>query len=169
MSDFVAFKVDYSDVNNGVLVAATYTSMYTTFNIFYSVDNGTNWKNVDRDDLLQTETNSISVDFSDKKAFIYIASADLGLLGYNLNLDVLATGEASGDKAKVLVYPNPVVDVVHVDDKNLKSIALYSMEGKKLVETQSNELNVSKLPKGVYVLRIVTSDNNIVSKKIIKK
>ncbi|GGG44787.1 T9SS type A sorting domain-containing protein [Epilithonimonas arachidiradicis] len=169
VSDFVAFKVDYSDVNNGVLVAATYTSMYTTFNIFYSVDNGTNWKNVDRDDLLQTETNSISVDFSDKKAFIYIASADLGLLGYNLNLDVLATGEASGDKAKVLVYPNPVVDVLHVDNKNLKSIALYSMEGKKLVETQSNELNVSKLPKGVYVLRIVTSDNNIVSKKIIKK
>lgn len=169
VSDFVAFKVDYSDVNNGVLVAATYTSMYTTFNIYYSVDNGLNWKNVDRDDLLQTETNSISVDFSDKKAYIYIASPDLGLLGYNLDLDILATGESSGDKAKILVYPNPVVDVLHVDDKNLKSIALYSLEGKKLLETQSNELNVSQLPKAVYVLRIVTSDNHIVSKKIIKK
>ncbi|UQB67954.1 T9SS type A sorting domain-containing protein [Epilithonimonas zeae] len=169
VSDFVAFKVDYSDVNNGVLVAATYTSMYTTFNIFYSVDNGANWKNVDRDDLLQTETNSISIDFSDKNAFIYIASADLGLVGYNLNLDVLATGEASGDKAKVLVYPNPVVDVVHIDDKNLKSVALYNMEGKKLLETNNSEMNVSKLPNGVYILRIVTSDNNIVSKKIIKK
>jgi len=43
------------------------------------------------------------------------------------------------------------------------------MEGKKLLETKSNEMNVSKLPNGVYVLRIVTSDNSIVSKKIIKK
>ncbi|MBN9338113.1 MAG: T9SS type A sorting domain-containing protein [Chryseobacterium sp.] len=70
---------------------------------------------------------------------------------------------------KGLVYPNPVVDVLHIDDKNLKSVALYSMDGKKLLETKSSEMNVSKLPNGVYVLRIVTSDNNIVSKKIIKK
>jgi len=167
--EFVANKVAYSDVNLGVLVATTYTSMYTQFNIYYSVDNGANWEGVDRKDLLYSETNSVTMDFSDKKAFIYIASADLGLLGYNLPLDVLATGEVSGDKAKVLVYPNPVVDVLHIDDKNLKSVVLYNMEGKKLLETKSNEMNVSKLPKGVYVLRIVTSDNNIVSKKIIKK
>ena len=169
VSEFVAFKVSYSDKNNGVLVAATYTSMYTDFNIYYSVDNGTNWTTVDRTDLLQTDTNSITVDFSDKNAYIYIASADLGLLGYNLPLDVLATGEVAGDKAQVLVYPNPIVDVLHIDNKNLKSVALYSMEGKKLIETTNNEMTVSQLPKGVYVLRIVTSDNNIVSKKIIKK
>jgi len=169
VSDFMAFKVAYSDVNDGVLVAATYSSMYTQFNIHYSVDHGNNWKTVDRSDLLYTETGSVTIDFSDKNALIYIASSDLGLLGYNLDFDILATGEVSGEKAKVLVYPNPVVDVVHIDDKNLKSVALYSMEGKKLLETKNNEMNVSKLPKGVYVLRIVTSDNSIVSKKIIKK
>ncbi|PZU86967.1 MAG: hypothetical protein DI529_08020 [Chryseobacterium sp.] len=167
--EFVANKVAYSDVNSGVLIATTYTSMYTQFNVYYSVDNGANWEGVDRKDLLYSETNSVSIDFSDKNAYIYIASADLGLLGYSLDLDVLATGEVSGEKAKVLVYPNPVVDVLHIDDKNLKSVTLYNMEGKKLLETKSNEMNVSKLPNGVYVLRIVTSDNNIVSKKIIKK
>lgn len=169
VSDFMAFKVAYSDVNDGVLVAATYSSMYTQFNIHYSVDHGNNWKTVDRSDLLYTETGSVTIDFSDKNALIYIASSDLGLLGYNLDFDILATGEVSGEKAKVLVYPNPVVDVLQIDDKNLKSVALYSMDGKKLLETKSSEMNVSKLPNGVYVLRIVTSDNNIVSKKIIKK
>lgn len=169
VSDFMAFKVAYSDVNDGVLVAATYSSMYTQFNIHYSVDHGNNWKTVERSDLLYTETGSVTIDFSDKNALIYIASSDLGLLGYNLDFDILATGEVSGDKAKVLVYPNPVVDVLHIDDKNLKSVALYNMDGKKLLETKSSEMNVSKLPNGVYVLRIVTSDNNIVSKKIIKK
>ncbi len=167
--EFVANQVSYSDANSGVIVATTYTSQNDIFNIYYSVDNGANWESVDRSNLLHTESNSVTIDFSDKKAYIYIASVDLGLLGYSLNLDVLSNNEVPAEKAKVLVYPNPVVDVLHIDDKNLKSVALYSMEGKKLLETKTNEMNVSKLPKGVYVLRIVTSDNSIVSKKIIKK
>lgn len=169
VSQFVANKVFYSDINPGVLVSTTYTSQFDIFNIHYSVDNGTNWTTVPRTDLLETESNSITVDFSDKKAYIYIASTDLGLLGYNLNLDVLANNEVSTGKAKVLVYPNPSVDVVHIDSKNMKSVALYDMNGKKLLESNTNEVNVSKLPKGVYVLKIVTADNSIVSSKIIKK
>ncbi len=169
VSQFVANKVAYSDVNSGVLVAATYTSQNDIFNIHYSVDNGTNWKTMPRADLLETESGSVAIDFSDKKAYIYIASTDLGLLGYNLNLEILANGEVSTEKASVLVYPNPTVDVVHIDSKNLKSATLYDMNGKKLLESNKTEISVSHLPKGVYVLRIVTSDNSIVSKKIIKK
>ena len=169
VSNFVANQVAYSDVNTGVLIATTYTSQDDIFNIHYSVNNGESWKIVDRDETLQAETNSITIDFSDKKAYIYIASFDIGLLGYNLNLDVLANDEVPSEKAKVLVYPNPVVDVVKIDSKNLKSASLYDMNGKKLLESNKNEINVSQLPKGVYVLRIVTSDNSLVSKKIIKK
>ena len=169
VSQFVANKVAYSDVNSGVLMATTYTSQNDIFNIHYSVDNGTNWKTIARTDLLETESGSVAIDFSDKKAYIYIASTDLGLLGYNLNLEILANGEVSAEKASVLVYPNPTVDVVHIDSKNLKSAILYDMNGKKLLESNNTEISVSHLPKGVYVLRIVTSDNSIVSKKIIKK
>jgi xyloglucan-specific exo-beta-1,4-glucanase len=169
VSQFVANKVAYSDVNSGVLMATTYTSQNDIFNIHYSVDNGTNWKTIARTDLLETESGSVAIDFSDKKAYIYIASTDLGLLGYNLNLEILANGEVSAEKASVLVYPNPTVDVVHIDSKNLKSATLYDMNGKKLLESNKTEISVSHLPKGVYVLRIVTSDNSIVSKKIIKK
>ena len=169
VSQFVANKVAYSDVNSGVLVATTYTSQNDIFNIHYSADNGTNWKTVPRANLLETESGSVAIDFSDKKAYIYIASTDLGLLGYNLNLEILANGEVSAEKASVLVYPNPTVDVVHIDSKNLKSATLYDMNGKKLLESNKTEISVSHIPKGVYVLRIVTSDNSIVSKKIIKK
>lgn len=168
-SDFVTYKVNYSDVNDGVLVAATYSAMYTNLNIFYSVDNGATWKTVNREDFLEAETTSIAIDFSDAKAYIYINSFDLGLIGYNLPLDILATGETSGTKAEIKVYPNPVSDVLFIDNKNLKSATLYSMDGKKLMETQTNELQVANLPKGVYVVRLVTPDNKILSKKIIKK
>ncbi|KFC24209.1 T9SS type A sorting domain-containing protein [Chryseobacterium sp. FH1] len=169
VSDFFANQVAYSDVNTGILIATTYTSQDDIFNIHYSVNNGEIWETVDRDETLQAESNSITIDFSDKNAYIYIASFDIGLLGYNLNLDVLSNNEVPAEKAKVLVYPNPVVDVVKIDSKNLKSASLYDMNGKKLLESNKTEINVSQLPKGVYVLRIVTSDNNVVSKKIIKK
>ncbi|TDX84568.1 T9SS type A sorting domain-containing protein [Epilithonimonas xixisoli] len=169
VSDFVANQVFYSDVNTGVLIATTHTSQLDIFNIHYSVNNGESWKIVDRAETLQAETNNIAIDFSDKKAYIYIPSFDIGLLGYNLNLDVLANDEVPAEKAKVLVYPNPAVDIVKIDSKNLKSASLYDMNGKKLLESNKTEINVSQLPKGVYVLRIVTSDNSIVSKKIIKK
>ncbi len=168
-SDFVCYKVSYSDVNDGVLVAATYSAMYTNFNIFYSVDNGATWKTVNRQDFLEAETTSIAIDFSDAKAYIYINSFDMGLIGYNLPLEILASSETSANQAQIKVYPNPVSDVLHIENKNLKSAALYSMDGKKLMETQSSELNVSSLPKGVYMVRLVTSEDKILSKKVIKK
>ena len=169
VSNFVANQVVYSDVNTGVLIATTHTSQDDIFDIHYSVNNGDTWKTVERADLLETESGSITVDFSDKKAYIYIASFDIGLLGYNLNLEILANDEVTAQKAQVLVYPNPVVDFVKIDVQNFKSASLYDMNGKKILESNKTEINVSQLPKGVYVLRIVTSDNNIVSKKIIKK
>jgi len=167
--EFVANKVAYSDANSGVLIATTYTSQNDIFNIYYSVDNGANWESVDRSNLLHTQSTSVSIDFSDKKAYFYIASVDLGLLGFELNLDVLSNNEVPAEKAKVLIYPNPVADIVHIDSKDLRSAVLYDMNGKKILESNKKEINVSQLPKGVYVLRIVTSDNSMVSKKIIKK
>lgn len=169
VSGFVTNKLAYSDANSGVLVATTYTGEFEIFDIHYSVDNGATWKTVKRADLLETESTSVAIDFSDKKAYLYIASFDLGLLGYNLNLDVLASSDVPTKKADILVYPNPAADVVHFDTKNLKSAALFNMEGRQLMETKDTKVNVSGLPKGVYILKIITADNTIISKKIIKK
>ena len=43
------------------------------------------------------------------------------------------------------------------------------MEGRQLIVTKDTKVNVSGLPKGVYILKIITTDNTIISKKIIKK
>ena len=58
------------------------------------------------------------------------------------------------------VYPNPVSDKLNIlmDFKKAETVMVYDMAGKKLMESQissnKNYINVSHLPKGVYVLMI---------------
>lgn len=70
----------------------------------------------------------------------------------------------------VLVYPNPSVDRINIELKRnveLKSFSLVDITGKKAqVILSENTLNVSKLPRGIYVLRIVTS-RGITEQKIV--
>lgn len=72
----------------------------------------------------------------------------------------------------VLIYPNPVVDIVKITSpfKTL-SIDVYNYSG-KLVKTfpslKNNEINVQDLAPGIYIVTL-TTDQGIVTKKIIKK
>lgn len=54
------------------------------------------------------------------------------------------------------IYPNPANDVINLDDaiyKDAKTINVYDASGKKLISTQAAKtINVSTLPKGVYML-----------------
>ncbi|HLV24509.1 MAG TPA: T9SS type A sorting domain-containing protein [Moheibacter sp.] len=58
------------------------------------------------------------------------------------------------------VYPNPVSDKLNIvmDFKKPETVIVYDMAGKKVIESQigtnKNYINVSQLPKGVYVLMI---------------
>ena len=74
---------------------------------------------------------------------------------------------------KVQAYPNPVVDVLKVSTgANAKSIEVYDLSG-KLVISQSakataNEVNMSKLKTGSYVVKVNT-ENGAETVKVIKK
>ena len=70
----------------------------------------------------------------------------------------------------VVVYPNPVVDVVNVKSNNLiKKLSLFTIEGiEVLSKNKTNELNISVLNKGIYWL-IIQTETEVITKKIIKK
>ncbi len=68
------------------------------------------------------------------------------------------------------IYPNPVKDVINVQGlDNVKSLVIFDAVGKKVGQYNnvSNQINVSNLNKGVYVLQINT-DKGKISKKFIK-
>lgn len=70
-------------------------------------------------------------------------------------------------------YPNPVIDQLsfsNIDIKNLKSIEIFDNYGNMHLECVivSDNIDVSKLPFGVYLLRIQLIDGTIFNDKIIK-
>lgn len=71
---------------------------------------------------------------------------------------------------ETIIYPNPVMDNLHISTNiNLPtSIKIYTLDGKQLVNVNSNEatlsLNVASLPKGAYVIRISNTEKTYTSK-----
>jgi hypothetical protein len=93
-------------------------------------------------------------------------------LGNNFFIDdinisgIVSVEENKSDLNNLQVYPNPVTDnlIVKCDDlQKIKSLMLFDIVGKELavsIEKQSDyfQLIVKTLPKGIYFLRIFSSE-----------
>ena len=66
--------------------------------------------------------------------------------------------EVPQEAIKALVYPNPAKEKVTIDGIEAAEVKVYNALG-QLVETvrNSNEISVSDLPEGIYLLRITDS------------
>lgn len=79
----------------------------------------------------------------------------------------LATAEVK--KLEFGIYPNPVTDILYIKtQEKVINVAIYDASG-KLVNTQfsNGQVNVSMLPKGMYILKAVT-DKAVYQQKLIK-
>ena len=72
------------------------------------------------------------------------------------------------------VSPNPAKSLVNIECENMKGITLCTMDGRVLrnyneLNTNVYTLDMLGLSKGIYVLRIETSEGTIINRKIIKE
>lgn len=77
------------------------------------------------------------------------------------------------DLNEVQLYPNPVIDKLHIkvaESIKLKSIAIYNLLGEriKVVDGKTNILDMSKMPSGIYIIRLQTPQGPL-TKKVVKK
>lgn len=87
----------------------------------------------------------------------------------NAMVNVTVVGVEDYDQEELVVYPNPATDVLHINGDNIQGVAVYNLQG-QCVLTESgnvNELSVSNLARGMYILK-VTTDNGVRSIKISK-
>lgn len=80
-----------------------------------------------------------------------------------------ALGVNDLDHLNVEVYPNPVVDFLIIKMAGLKQVSIYTFDGKLMLKSEQNNVNLSSLASGVYVATIETTEGKVVSKKIVKK
>ncbi|MBR1550360.1 MAG: C10 family peptidase [Bacteroidales bacterium] len=75
---------------------------------------------------------------------------------------------SDADEAPVSIGPNPTTGLLRVDTDNLLGIDLLDLQGRRLLHSSANSLDLSALPAGIYHLRILSA-NGIAVRKIVKK
>lgn len=175
ISTTFAHNVKHSTVTNGHIIAATHDSDVSQFGLRYSKDGGQTWTNIPIEDLMYLRSNNVfgSTDFNfyDDFADIYVSTSGLGVIKYTLDFTTLSIGEPeliSG--SLVSIYPNPATDLVNISAKeNVSSVEIIGLSGQKLITSESKQINVSHLSKGIYIVKIQLQNGKTETKKLIKK
>jgi len=84
--------------------------------------------------------------------------------------DCLLAISESDLTTKIVLYPNPLSELLQIETSQeieLKEVAIYSIQGKKLLVTSAATIDLSLFSGGVYFVTISTESGSI-TKKIIK-
>jgi hypothetical protein len=114
----------------------------------------TNYPDIDEMDNMITSTFDSAINFKQ----ITASSADA----------TLTVGKVL-DEIIVRVYPNPVVNKLHIAHKDAIEATLFNRLGQEVLRTYQKTIDFSSLAKGLYILKIKTNKNNTNNFKIIKK
>jgi len=72
---------------------------------------------------------------------------------------------------ELMLYPNPAGNVLHidgVDSDDCSQVLIYDVTGRLVMEAQyQNELNISELSNGIYVLRLMDENGNSLTSKFV--
>ena len=107
----------------------------------------------------------VSMAFDDLKIYNYALNATEVSNLYNNN--TLTSENFNTNNLEVSLYPNPVCDILNIEIENdIQSIEIYNIQGQRVLSSNQNQINVSDLASGMYLVRIQDIDNNIATKKI---
>jgi len=137
--------------------------------------------------FIQQNTNLITIDndfFPDAYGPLNYSFTTIGNIIY---LDITNTiGEVATFSASILntsefldraisIYPNPVGDFINInslDILEIKFLSIYDLQGRKVsnknLVKSTEEVNISELRSGVYILEVITNKGTL-TKKIVKK
>ncbi len=105
--------------------------------------------------------NTVSYTFSDAVTFKAVTASASGA--------TLMIQEVVTQSNTIVVYPNPTANRIYIQTQENFRADLYDVMGRKVQSTHQNEMDVSRLSKGNYLLNITTKENETTTFRIIKK
>lgn len=173
IEDAVVHKVSYSPIDANIAVAATRSSAYTKAQFWVTVNGGASWKHISPQDLFFAESSQIDFVYTQDKLTAYLATSDLGLISYTVDLGTLNTDNPVPiENNPVVLYPNPASDILNIkisDNQVLQSVSIYSVTGQKVVEGFGTSITIGNLSNGIYMVRCTMADGKSYSQKLIKQ
>ena len=110
--------------------------------------------------ILDQDNNTLSYTFDSVLAFSRITASSVNA---TLTVEEIATNNP------IKVYPNPTTNKLIIVSKDIQNSVLYNVNGQIVFESDRSELNVSQLPKGIYLLHTINTHNQLSTFKIIKQ
>jgi hypothetical protein len=68
-----------------------------------------------------------------------------------------------------MVYPVPAENEIQIQAEGFQKAEIYSLSGQKLVESQSEKMNVGALSSGIYLLKVFDRAGNVETQKLMVK
>ncbi len=95
------------------------------------------------------------------------ASEKIWLFFRKYKLNQVANVPEQNKEATNIIYPNPCVDIITVNNPSYKNIVIIDINGRVVMESSQKQIDISMLSKGVYSI-IFISDNYRSIKKLVK-
>lgn len=106
-------------------------------------------------------SNTISYTFSEAVSFKAVTASAAGA--------TLTIEDLSPTTSSIHVYPNPTANRVYIQAENITKAALFDLMGRKVMETTQDQIDISNISSGSYILQVTTQNNTRESFKIIKQ
>ena len=106
---------------------------------------------------------------------IHPAIDSIELFYYQGCVDFTSGIKENDFSSTILIFPVPTKNIITIEDPNLtknETISIYNIQGQlllqQIIHQNKTDINISDFDKGVYILRVIDNDKNVV-KKIIKE
>ncbi|MCF6366116.1 MAG: T9SS type A sorting domain-containing protein [Bacteroidales bacterium] len=106
-----------------------------------------------------------SQDFSTAPV-IYTVSHETLPLTQDWEIAVIEAASSDIDiiNSEFKVYPNPAKDFIQITGPGSIKIEFYNISGKQFLSSNKKKINISNIPNGIYLLKIQTSEGQIIKK-----
>lgn len=119
--------------------------------------------------------------FATMRIFLLISLIILSISGFSQNLQANSSGwnnqliDESNLASELRVYPNPCIDgkvTIEFNDQEITEIRLTNIAGKEVFlkkfqfAEHKKQIQLNEIPNGIYIIRIITSDQNQIVKKL---
>jgi len=99
-----------------------------------------------------------------------ISAATFGRGVWESPLNMLSTSVSNNEKINFKIYPNPAQNEIKITTSHQNiNITIFTITGKKIIETNAKKINTSNFAKGCYIIEIKNKNGFSMRKKLIIK
>ena len=105
--------------------------------------------------------NTVNYTFNDLVSFKAVTASAAGA--------TLTIEDLSPAASRIYVYPNPTANRIYIHAESITKAELFDLMGRKVMETNQDQIDLSNISIGSYILQVTTQNNATESFKIIKQ